>query len=139
MKTSLGIVMAVLLPALLTCRAADPPEPQKPSFWMQKKLEYSEKILNGLVQEDFDAIGKAARSMNSLGQMEKWARASMPAYRAQLHIFQDANEQLIRSSDQKNLPAAALAYVQLTMGCINCHKIVRDADPKKPADSPDKK
>jgi hypothetical protein len=99
------------------------------SFWMQKKLEYSEKILAGLAREDFDQIGKNARSMKALTQMEKWVRGTSE-YRTQLRIFQNANEQLIGMADDKKLDGAALAYVQLTLSCVNCHKAVRVATGK---------
>jgi cytochrome c556 len=104
----------------------------KGSFWMQKKLEYSEKILAGLTTADFEAIGKSARSMNALTQMEKWVRSGIPAYRDQLRIFQSANEQLIRMADDKQLDGATLAYVQLALSCVNCHKVIRDSASPKP-------
>ena len=96
---------------------------------MQKKLEYSGKILAGLAREDFEEIGKNARSMNALTQMEKWVRGTAE-YRTQLRIFQNANEQLIRMADEEKLDGAALAYVQLTLSCVNCHKAVRVATGK---------
>ena len=99
------------------------------SFWMQKKLEYSGKILAGLAREDFVEIGTNARSMNALTQMEKWVRGTAE-YRTQLRIFQNANEQLIRMADEEKLDGAALAYVQLTLSCVNCHKAVRVATGK---------
>lgn len=99
------------------------------SFWMQKKLEYSEAILVGLAREDFDQIAKNARSMNALTQMEKWVRGTTE-YRTQLRIFQNANEQLIAMADEEKLDGAALAYVQLTLSCVNCHKAVRVATAK---------
>jgi hypothetical protein len=126
----------LFLSLVLACGAApavadNPPTDEgKPSFWMEKKLEYSERILAGLTRADLEAIGKTARSMKSLTQMEKWVRAGVPEYRAQLHIFQDANEQLIRAADRGNLDAAALAYVQLTLSCVNCHKVVRGQEGK---------
>jgi hypothetical protein len=110
--------------------AADKEDQTKPSYWMQKKLEYSEKILGGLVNRDFDAIAKNAHSMGALSQIEKWVRGNTPEYRTQLQIFQNANEQLSRMSEKENLDGAALAYVQLSLSCVNCHKIVRDTPSK---------
>ena len=98
---------------------------------MKKKLEYSEKILGGLASADFQAIGKSARSLNALNQIEKWVHGNTPEYRTQLRIFQNANEQVIRMADKENLDGAALAYVQLTLSCVNCHKVVRDVAPAK--------
>lgn len=107
------------------CFGDQPQDAKDASYWMRKKLEYSEKILAGLANEDFDAIGKTARTMKALNQMENWVRGGVPEYRAQLHVFQNANGQLIQMAEQRNLDGAALAYVQLTLSCVNCHKIVR--------------
>ncbi|MEX0977295.1 MAG: hypothetical protein WDZ48_00490 [Pirellulales bacterium] len=136
MKTR-WVVAGGMLVALLACQvwAADKDKEgdDKGSFWMQKKLEYSEKILAGLATQDFDQIAKSARSMSALTQMEKWVRGSTPQYRAQLGIFQNANQQIIRMADEEKLDGAALAYVQLTLSCVNCHKVIRDSAAEKPS------
>jgi hypothetical protein len=130
-------MLAAILVALLVAGGALAEEDKKDeegkgSFWMQKKMEYSEKILAGLATADFEQIAKNARSMSALSQMEKWVRGGLPEYRAQLRIFQNANEQLIRMADQKELDGATLAYLQLALSCVNCHKVVRDGTSQKP-------
>ena len=67
--------------------------------------------------------------MNALSQMEKWVRSGLPDYRDQLHIFQNSNKQLIRMAEKNNLDGAALAYVQMTLSCVNCHKVMRGQQP----------
>lgn len=126
--------LAILLLSCVSLAWADEPQDEKPaSYWMRKKLEYSEKILGGLAAADFEVIGKTARTMNSLTHMEKWVRGTTPEYRTQLRFFENANEQIIRAADKENLDGAALAYVQLTLSCVNCHKVVRDLGTAKPA------
>ena len=126
--------LAILLVSCFSLSWAAEPQEEKPaSYWMRKKLEYSEKILGGLAAADFDTIGKTARTMSSLTHMEKWVRGTVPEYRTQLQVFQNANEQIIRAADKENLDGAALAYVQLTLSCVNCHKVVRDLATAKPA------
>ena len=75
----IALVLAVF--SMATSPAAEPEQEKKPSFWMKKKLEYSEAILVGLANGDYDSIGKTARSMGTLSQMEKWVRSSLPEYR----------------------------------------------------------
>ena len=115
--------------------AADEGDDQKPSVWMKKKLEFTEKILAGLASEDYDNIGKNARLMNTMSHLEKWVRGNTPEYRTQLKIFQNANDHLIRMADEKNLDGAALAYVQMTLSCVNCHKVVRASLREEPSRS----
>jgi cytochrome c556 len=117
-------VLVALGLATAGARAADEEE-DKTSFWMRKKLEYSGQILEALAEEDYEQIAASARSMKALSHMERWVRASLPEYRTQLRIFTNANEQLIRAADHEQLDGAALAYVQLTLSCVNCHKVVR--------------
>jgi len=94
---------------------------------MKKKLELSQNILAGLTEADFDKVRKNAQAMNFLGALEKWQRADKPDYKRQVSYFEFANLELIRQAGEKNLDGAALAYNQLTVSCVQCHKIVRDA------------
>jgi len=119
-------VLALLLVLALPLRAQDQPA-QKSSIWMRQKVQASQAILTGLASADFQAIGQNAAAMSAMEQLEKWLRADSPGYRTQLRLFEFADRELIRAAREKNLDAATLAYNQLTISCVNCHKIVRDA------------
>lgn len=131
MTTRRGICLAflTLVAATTTTLVLSQDKPAKESSQhntlMEKKLEYAQNILAGLTLEDFDLVAKNAKAMNSLNVLEKWMRADTPAYRAQLKVFQFANSELVRLSEAKNLDGSTLAYVQLTLSCVNCHKHVR--------------
>ncbi len=125
-KIGCPLLMLVVL-VTLTARGDETVEKGK-SFWMKKKLEYAQNILSGLATEDFEAIGKNARMMNKLSAFEKWVHGKSEQYRIQLKIFGYANEELIRQADEENLDGCGVAYMQLTLSCINCHRDVRDLD-----------
>ena len=115
--------------AMLVCVSAwSQKEPQRePNFWMKKKLEFSQHILSGLATADFEKIVKSASSMNNLSEIESVTRrTNSEAYRTQLRIFRYANEQLIKEADKKNIDGATLAFSQLTLSCVNCHKLLRE-------------
>jgi len=95
---------------------------------MQSKLDRSKDVLGGLATENFDAISRGAKAMRDLGALEGWVRADTPRYKAQLNVFYYANDALIKASQDRNLDGAALAYSQLTLSCVNCHKLVRSKD-----------
>jgi hypothetical protein len=125
---TLAAALAVMLAAIGF--ADDKQNPTKKdgtghSVLMKKKLEYTQNILAGLANEDFDQIHKNAKILNTFGALERWFRADSDAYRAQLKIFRFANDELIRLSEEKNLEGASLAYMQLTLSCVNCHSHVR--------------
>jgi len=101
-------------------------EKEKSSRWMKRKLEHAQNILAGLTKADFDLIADNAKSMQFLGYLEKWERADQPAYKRQVVYFEMANQEVIRQAGEKNLAGVTLAYNQLTVSCVQCHKVVRD-------------
>jgi cytochrome c556 len=103
---------------------------------MRLKLEYSRNILAGLASEDYDKIAKNAEAMQGMSKFEGFIRGKMPGYRAQLQVFQSANEELIRQAQNDNVEGAALAFTQVTVSCVNCHKQLRAAAPQPSVPAP---
>ena len=101
-----------------------PPELKGRQF-MHRKLEHSQKVLEGIVVEDFDLIEKNARSLTLLSQAAQWQILPSAEYRQHSEDFRRTTETLAKAAREKNLDGAALAYVQLTLDCVNCHKYVR--------------
>ena len=122
--------IALMLGMAAASAVAQEEDQEKPtSFWMEKKLEYSERILSGLATEDFEAIRKNASAMQKLNRIEGFVRRrDAKDYRTQLQIFEYANSELIRSAEHKNVEGAALAFTQLTLSCVNCHKVIRQPE-----------
>ena len=120
-------MIAVPLVALLALIAAggedEPPAEDKGDALMQAKLKYSQKVLHGLAIEDFDMVAEGAERLRRLGGLELWTRANTPEYQAQLQIYRTSTGELARLADEKNLDGATLAYIQVTMSCVNCHKV----------------
>jgi hypothetical protein len=102
-------------------------EKQKASVWMKVKTEYSRNILAGLTEADFDKIAENAKALNVTNFLEILFRAKRPEYKQQISLFAAANQELIRQAKAKNLYGATLAFNQLTISCVQCHEIVRDA------------
>jgi hypothetical protein len=127
MRTGFAICVIWALLAALNAIGAESDREAGPSYWMKKKLEYSERMLGGLASGDFEEIGQSARSMSVLTRLERWVHAKQSGYREQLKAFQSANERIILAADKEDLDGAAAGFSQLTTSCVNCHKIVRDA------------
>lgn len=97
---------------------------EAPKSDMEKKLRYSTNILAGLVEEDFDKILKNSSLLNKLGE-RKWLENESPRYRAQNQVFWTTADSLTRAAEEKNIDGATLAYTQMTVSCVNCHKVIR--------------
>jgi hypothetical protein len=100
------------------------------SVWMKKKLEFSGKILAALTKGDCEMIKTNAEAMQVVGYFEEWDRADLPEYKRQLRYFNDANKELIRQAEKKNINGATLAYTQMLLGCVHCHDVIRDVKKK---------
>lgn len=113
----------------------EPKDPaDKHSYWMKKKLEWSQAILGDLSRGDWEKMGKNARAMRALSKIEgRFRRTDQAEYRAQLGVFDQANAELIRAVDDENLEAATLAYMHLIHSCVNCHKELRADMPGEPS------
>src|SRR5262245_11939371 len=77
---------------------SDPNKDQPVSIWMKKKLEYSQNILAGIANADFDTIVTSAESMRSLSKIEGFVRGKTPGYRTQLQIFEESADEIIRQA-----------------------------------------
>ena len=114
------VFVAVLLLALVTVSQ----ETKPPEFDMQKKLEYAKNILDGLVTEDFDKILQSGKALNELGK-RKWRENESAAYRTQNQVFWFTAGTLVLAAKDKNIDGATLSYTQMTLSCVNCHKVLR--------------
>jgi hypothetical protein len=106
---------------------AQTPAEQSMSVWMRKKLDYSQNILAGIANADFDKIAENAEAMRRLSKVEGFVRGRTPGYRTQLQIFEEATDEVIRQANKDNVEGAALAFTQVAMSCVNCHKHLREA------------
>lgn len=102
-----------------------PPEPNKVSEFMRAKLNHSQQLLEGLTTENYDVIAKQAQELSLLSQAATWQVLQTQEYRDRSTEFRRAADAVTEAARKKNLDAAALAYVDVTMKCVSCHKYVR--------------
>jgi hypothetical protein len=93
---------------------------------MRKKLEHAQKVLEGIALNDFDKIVKNGDDLMLISKMAEWKVVRTPQYEVQSNTFRRAIDDLIEKAQAKNLDGATLAYVDITLTCVKCHKYVRD-------------
>jgi hypothetical protein len=105
-------------------------KPRSRAEFMRMKLEYSKKVLEGLTLEDYQAISKTAKALKRLSEAAEWEVPTIPNatdYVVFTTEFQRLADEMDRKAKEKNIDGATLAYLRMTMNCVNCHKYVRQA------------
>lgn len=97
------------------------------SFWMKKKLDFSKNVLEGVALGDFDKVSQNAKTLRSLSKIESFVRRGTPGYRAQVDAFDQSLAEIIRQAEKENVEGTTLAFHQLTLSCVKCHRELREA------------
>lgn len=92
---------------------------------MRLKLEPTKGVLEGIALADFDMISKNSNKIRNLMLDESWMVIQSDEYRRQSNEFRTIVEQLQQAALDKNVDRATLAYVQLTIRCVQCHQLLR--------------
>ncbi len=124
--------LIVLLVGTMVLRAADPPASKQGTInetkvLMRAKLSSSQKVLEGLLAEDFTLIAQGAREMIKISEAAEWPRARDEVYE---HYSSELRRQCNKLEDlaqKTNHEGASFTYLHITTTCINCHDYVRDA------------
>jgi hypothetical protein len=125
MKTCFYIFAVLTVATAVTVTLAQPRRNLAPKEFMRDKLELSQGVLEGLTLEKFDLISAKAARLSAMSKEANWRAFENPDYDQQSVIFRRHADALVRAAKAENIDAATLAYVRLTMSCIDCHKLVR--------------
>ena len=117
----------VLWLGIASLAAAQQPVKLSRAELMKQKLQASEKILEGLALEDYEAILRQSQRISLLTLEESCNVLKTVDYRRESEEFRRAVDALSATAKQKNLDGAALAYMQVTLNCVRCHKYLRSS------------
>ena len=127
-RVVVGMVGLALAAAALAAQETTKRPPTRAEF-MRLKLEYSKKVLEGLTMENYDSISTSAKALKRLSEAAEWETPSIPnatEYLVFTTEFQRVADDMLKKAKDKNIDGATLAYVRMTMNCVNCHKYVRE-------------
>ena len=128
---SISTVVASVVAALAQLPAAaepvqDVPKEVRPlDVFMRRKLDLSRDALKGVVTEDYALIKRTAEGMEKMSRQAEWEVFRLDEYNQMSAEFRRIARSLAKQAEKKNIEGAALAYVQLTMSCVECHKFTR--------------
>ena len=127
------VAVAVVVPAMSMSRpplaTQEPTVGDKPNdvaIFMRAKLGHAQLVLEGLALADYDLIARGAHDLALASQASSWQVLQTEDYARQSREFRRACESLRFAAKDKNLDGAALAWMEVTLKCIQCHKYVRD-------------
>ncbi len=104
----------------------DKPKPAAKPTVMQRKLTHAHNVLIGLALPDFDKITAGADELAGCAKEASWRVLKTPKYERYSDEFVRALDDLKSAAKKKNVDAAALAYVDMTLTCVKCHQHARD-------------
>jgi hypothetical protein len=124
--TASAIAAAIVVAAIAAFSQERQEEtPKDVKLFMRAKLVHSQKVLEGLTLENFDAVSKHAQQMALMSQDASWDVLQTQEYYERSADFRRSIAELKGAADKKNLDGAALAYMGVTLKCIECHRYLR--------------
>ncbi|HXV64476.1 MAG TPA: hypothetical protein VEK15_27510 [Vicinamibacteria bacterium] len=93
---------------------------------MEAKAGYAHRLLDAVVQDDFEAIRDQAFRLRAVAETADWRVVDTPEYTRASDAFVGATERLLDAARESNGDAAALAYLDITLECVHCHRYIRN-------------
>lgn len=115
-----------------------PRHDEKLAALMLAKLASSQKVVSGLVSEDFAEIRRGAEELNGICEATEWTGHNDQIYSHHRTELKRQAQKLIKLADDRNLDGVAYTYMHSLTTCISCHQYCRDvlkiADDSGPRD-----
>ena len=119
------LIAVALACGILAVTFATQARAQDAKALMHAKLEHSKALLEGLATVDFVQLEKHSSALTLLSLETDWHVIQTGEYRRLSEDFRRSTNSLSEMAKAKNLDGATLAYVGVTMKCVECHKYVR--------------
>lgn len=118
-------LLAIVVVKAASLTSQEPGQASKAGF-MRLKLEPAKKILEGIALADFQMIRTNSEQLRKLSLDADWMVMQTEAYNQHSKEFQSSLHLIGRMCDDSDLDGVTLAYMQMTMRCVQCHKMIRD-------------
>jgi hypothetical protein len=109
------------------CLVRQDPEPVQPSNrpFMQAKLDHAQSIVEGLALENYDIIRTNAERLSLYSLESAWNVIQAPEYLSMSSEFRGSTQRLQEAAQAKNIDGATLAWFEVCLNCVRCHKYLR--------------
>ena len=89
---------------------------------MQQKREYARELLMAVTLGDWTELERLGSGLLQLTDDPTWAQLKSPEYAEYSAAFLGATQSLLDAARRRDTVAAPLAYISLTMSCVQCHQ-----------------
>lgn len=94
---------------------------------MQQKLGHSQVILAAVTMSNWGEMERQSEALIQVTKDPAWMVLNTPEYARHSQAFVRAAEDLLDAARRRDLDAAPLAYVSMTLSCVQCHRYVARA------------
>jgi hypothetical protein len=94
---------------------------------MRQKLIDAQSVLGAVVTTNWRELERGSRALVKATEEPAWQVLASPEYVKQSEAFVRAANDLLDAATRRDQEAAPLAYVALTMRCVQCHRYVARA------------
>jgi hypothetical protein len=99
---------------------------------MKFKLYYAQGALEAITTENYPLLATNAQKLGALTREVSWRIRHTPDYERLTTDFRRQADALAKAAAAKNADAATVAYFQMTVSCVTCHKYLRSGEPVAP-------
>ena len=91
---------------------------------MRQKLEHSQAILAAVVTSNWVELQRHSQALIELTGNPAWTVLKTPEFATQTQAFMRAAQELVDAAKRRDLDEAPVAYMSLTLRCVQCHRYV---------------
>ena len=124
-RTRATLTAALLLIMALTTTGSA----QLPSLGqlMRDKLDHAQELLGAVVLGDHGRVERIANDLVALSEASTWSPLQTVEYLHYAADFRGSAHALMEAAAARNTDGVSLAYMEMTLNCVQCHKHVRGA------------
>jgi hypothetical protein len=99
---------------------------------MKSKLYYAQGALEAIATENYSLLATNAQKLSALTKEVSWRLRHTPDYERLTTDFRRQTDALAKAAKDNNVDAATVAYFQMTVSCVTCHKYLRGREAALP-------
>lgn len=120
-------ISSCLVILILSLVAGTPSQESEPVLKvMSLKLDYTHKVLENIIKEDFKKLEELSFQLVVLTGTEDWKVIRTEEYNRHTADFVRAVNALREARGHKDINESTKAYIDMTLSCVQCHKYVRE-------------